>query len=220
MESNLCKIFVGNVPFQCDKNEFVNCFEKMQGYIRAEIICKLGTTVCRGFGFVTFDCPENAKLLLEKHITIKDRTLRFTQYLTSSENQIPPEKHIVPMQIESSKNLIIVKNVGDMTRQDIHDFFSNFGIVGKHFIMTDHETGLSKKYAVIEMPEKDVYECLLKVREIKHGDQLLEMSRWKIKKCIKEKPITKDDLVNAFLAGKNLGMIEGLKKKHNIVINK
>lgn len=124
------------------------------------------------------------------------------------------------MQIESSKNLIIVKNIGDMTRKDIYDFFSNFGIVGKHFIMTDHETGLSKKYAVVEMQESDVYECLLKVKEVKCGEKSLEMSRWKIKKIAKEKPITKDDLVNAFLAGKNFGMLEGLKKKHNIVINK
>lgn len=222
MESNLCKIFVGNVPFQCNQVEFANCFEKIQGYVKAEIIYKLGTTISRGFGFVTFDCPENAKKLLDKTIMFKDRVLRFTQYMVSMEEIATqqPEKHIVPMQIESSKNLLIVKNVGDMTRSDVYDFFSNFGNVGKHFIMTDHETGISKNYAVVEMTDKDVYDCLLKVKEVKRGEQILEISKWKIKKCMKEKPITKNDLFNAFIAGKNLGMIEGLKRKHNIVVNK
>lgn len=220
MESNLCKIFVGNVPFQCNQLEFTSCFEKMRGYVKAEIIYKPGTLVSRGFGFVTFDCSENAKDLLDKTIIFKDRVLRFTQYVANMELSIPPEKHIVPMQTESSKNLLIIKNVGDMTRNDVLDFFSNFGNVGKHFIMTDHETGISKNYAVVEMIDKDVYDCLLKVKEIKRGEQNLEISRWKIKKCMKEKPITKNDLFNAFIAGKNLGMIEGLKRKHNIVINK
>lgn len=220
MESNLCKIFVGNVPFQCNQIEFASCFEKMHGYIKAEIIYKLGTTISRGFGFVTFDSPENAKELLDKTIIFKDRILRFTQYMANMELNMQPEKHIVPMQTESSKNLLIVKNVDEMTRNDVFDFFSNFGSVGKHFIMTDHETGISKNYAVVEMIDKDVYDCLLKVKELKRGDQNLEISRWKIKKCMKEKPITKNDLFNAFIAGKNMGMIEGLKRKHNIVVNK
>lgn len=222
MESNLCKIFVGNVPFQCNQVEFASCFEKMQGYVKAEIIYKVGTTISRGFGFVTFDCHENSKKLLDKTIIFKERVLRFTQYLVTQEMEIPqqPEKHVVPMQVESSKNLIIVKNVGDMTRSDVYDFFSNFGNVGKHFIMTDHETGMSKNYAVVEMIDKDVYDCLLKVKEIKYEDHALEISKWKIKKCMREKQITKHDLFNAFIAGKNVGMIEGLKRKHNIIINK
>jgi RNA recognition motif-containing protein len=192
----------------------------MQGYVKAEIIYKLGTTISRGFGFVTFDCPENAKELLNKTIVFKERVLRFTQYMVALELTQQPEKHIVPMQVETSKNLIIVKNVGDMTRNDVYEFFSNFGNVGKHFIMTDHETGVSKNYAIVEMTDKDVYECLIKLKEVKFGTQTLEIARWKLKKCTKEKPITKNDLFNAFIAGKNVGMIEGLKRKHNIVVNK
>jgi len=220
MESNLCKIFVGNVPFQCDKNEFTNCFEKMQGYVKADIIYKLGTNICRGFGFVTFDSPENAKLLLEKSVSIRDRTLRFTQYLTTLETYIVPDKHVIPMTIESSKNLIIVKNIANMTRMDVYNFFTNFGTVGKHFIMTDHETGISKNYAVVEIIEQDVYEWLLKIKEIDCENNILEISRWKLKKTIKSKPITKYDLANAFVAGKKIGIIEGSKSNHNLIINK
>lgn len=216
MESNLCKIFVGNVPFQCTQTEFSECFVGMQGYVKAEIIYKLGTTTSRGFGFVTFDSPERASELLRKTIQFKDRELRFTQYLNCPENlQQHTEKHIVPISNDCNKNLIVVKNVCNMTREDIYKFFSDFGNVGKHFIVTDHETGIQKNCAVVEMIDKDVYECLLKVKEINYGSQTLEISKWKIKKYFKEKPITKNDLFNAFMAGKNLGVLEGMKKKEN-----
>ena len=219
MESSMCKIFVGNVPFQCGQVEFTECFEKMAGFIKAEIIYKLGTTISRGFGFVTFDSPENARDLLHRTISFKDRPLRFTQYVANVEGV--EEKIVVPFQCgqsECTKNLIIVKNVGKMTREDIFIFFSNFGLVGKHFIVSDHETGILKSYAIVEMLEKDVFDCLLKVKEINHESEVLEISRFRPKKCSKEKQITKNDLFNAFIAGKNLGMIEAFKKKPGCVL--
>jgi hypothetical protein len=33
-----CKIFVGNVPYQCTQDEFEKCFENVQGFVKAEII--------------------------------------------------------------------------------------------------------------------------------------------------------------------------------------
>lgn len=207
------KIFVGNVPFQCTHGEFSSCFDKMQGFVKAEIIYKIGTNISRGFGFVTFDTPSNANELLNKTVMFKDRYLRFTPYYVPNENQ---EKQTTHVQIETSKNLMMVKNVENLSREEIYNFFSNFGQVGKHFIMTDHETGIKKNYAIVEIIDNEVYNCLLKMKEVTYGSEILEISKWKIKKYTRDKPITRNDLFNAFVAGKHMGMMEGIKRKLDI----
>ena len=53
------KIFVGNVPFQCSKEEFTDCFNKYKGFLDADIVNRFNSENCRGFGFVTFKiCPD------------------------------------------------------------------------------------------------------------------------------------------------------------------
>ena len=192
----------------------------MDGYIKAELIYKPGTTLSRGFGFVTFDSPENANKLLYKTVTFKDRILRFTEYVSNGDS--PENKNICQTNDNDQlNNLIIVKNTGNMTREDIYNFFSTFGSIGKHFIVTDRNTGISKNYAVVEIIENDVYDCLLKIKDIEWKSTNLEISKWKSKKTNKSnKLITKNDLFNAFIAGKNLGMIEALKSSKKTVCYK
>src|SRR5437870_11420355 len=33
-----CKIFVGNIPYQCTQEEFEKCFQNINGFMKAEII--------------------------------------------------------------------------------------------------------------------------------------------------------------------------------------
>jgi RNA recognition motif-containing protein len=222
MESNSCKVFVGNVPFQCEQNEFHECFENLTGFIRAEIVCKPGTTISRGFGFITFDSAENAKKILENNeIIFKDRTLRFTQYLNSdyqkhntSDNEIKYITNSIP--IIKNKNFLSVKNINKkMTRDELFNIFTKFGSVGRYFIVTDPDTGDTKSYAVVEMLNDAVYELLLMQREIKlDNENVLELSRWKTQKVYnmtKDKKITKYDLYKAFTAGRNVGMMEAFR---------
>jgi RNA recognition motif-containing protein len=130
-------------------------------------------------------------------------------------NIITHEKHSIStngnMYI-NNKNLLIIKNIKNMTREDVYEFFSNFGTVGKHFIVTDHDTGLSKNYAIVEIIEKDVYDALLNLKEITYQEYSLDIIKWKANKPIKNKTITKNDLYNAFVAGKHFGFLESIKK--------
>lgn len=216
MESHLCKVFVGNVPFQCNQSEFRECFEKMTGFIKAEIICKPGTDISRGFGFVTFDTPENAKKLIgNESIIFKDRNLRFTEYqITDNIKNIIPETNISsPIDcVLKNKNFIVVKNIkNDMTREDLYNIFSKYCNVGRHFFVTDHDTGKQKSYAVVEILNDSVYDYLIKQKEIKYDSHILELSKWKMQKSNKEKKITKHDLFKAFTAGRSIGMIEAFR---------
>jgi nucleolin len=232
MESQLCKIFVGNVPFQCNQDEFQECFEKMEGYIRAEIVCRPGTNISRGFGFITFNTPKNAKQLIGKEgIIFKDRSLRFTEYTRNNandcENHNSQNKNLniftTDTTIGSSsvrdKNFITVKNLKkNTTREELYDIFSKYGEIGKHFIVSDQETGDVKGYAVVEIIDNSLFDFLIKQKElIIDGSHVLELSKWKTQKCYvsQDKKITKYDLFKAFTAGKNLGMMEAQRSKYN-----
>lgn len=232
MESHSCKIFVGNVPFQCNQEEFQECFEKMEGYIKAEIVCRPGTNISRGFGFVTFNTPKNAKQLIGREgIIFKDRSLRFTEYAFNNTNDCENYKYqnknldmftvgaIIGSSSVQDKNFITVRNLKkNTTRDDLYDIFSKYGEIGKHFIVSDQETGNAKSYAVVEIIDNSLFDFLIKQKElIIDGSHVLELSKWKTQKCYisQDKKITKYDLFKAFAAGKNLGMIEAQRSKYN-----
>ena len=83
-----CKIFVGNVPFDCTDNEFKDAFIHFDGYLNAELISRSQTNNTRGFGFVAFINSDYVNKFLEKKekIIIKDRTLRFTKYTEKNDS--------------------------------------------------------------------------------------------------------------------------------------
>lgn len=75
------KVFVGNVPFQCSREDFQKCFCDMEGFINADIIRRFRSKLSRGFGFVVFRNKEQAESLINRtDIKIKDRVLRFSPY--------------------------------------------------------------------------------------------------------------------------------------------
>lgn len=186
MECNLCKIFVGNVPFNCTQSEFYECFEKIIGFMNAEIICSSDTNMSRGFGFITFDTYENAKNILNvSNIMLKDRVLRFSEYIMN--NNV---KHESINTINLNKNLIVVKNINpNITRDDLYKMFSSYDTLGKYFIVSDRNTGNYKSYAIVEILNDSVYEFLINQKEIMYDSNIYEICKWKmpIKICRSDK---------------------------------
>lgn len=171
---NLSKVFVGNVPFNCSQKEFEKCFENMEGYVRSDIIYKQGTNLSRGFGFVTFNNSENANNLIKTgNIIFKDRQLRFTEYTLFNVNNVNNVK------FKNDKNLLIVKNLDEtISRDKLYEIFSEYGNVGRYFIITDVNTGTLKNSAIIEIIDNSVYEKLLSMKYIKYGDTVMEICKW------------------------------------------
>jgi RNA recognition motif-containing protein len=220
---------VGNVPFECSQNEFGECFKEFKGFIKAEIIYKNGTTVSRGFGFVTFDSPEHAKLLIDKEsITFKDRNLRFTEYMMDSESykslktQSNKDQYIFNDGCIRNKNFLIVKNINNnMTRKELCDIFSKFSKVGRHFIVTDQDTGTSKSYAVVEILNDTIYDLLLEQKEIRYDSLTFQVSKWRFQKNQDHQKITKYDLYKAFTIGKKFDMMNSYRiTRQNFTKNK
>jgi RNA recognition motif-containing protein len=67
-----CKIFVGNVPFDCTNDEFKEPFKNIEGCTLAELVNRSNNSNTRGFGFLTFENSEYANnfLNLKEKITL------------------------------------------------------------------------------------------------------------------------------------------------------
>ncbi len=101
------KIFVGNVPFHCTRDEFQECFKHLEGFETADIIRRYKSKLSRGFGFVVFKDEDQANKLLDMDdIMLKDRVLRFSPYEQDddiSPKQVEEVKDVDTVQIPISK---------------------------------------------------------------------------------------------------------------------
>ena len=101
----------------------------------------------------------------------------------------------------------------ELTREDLKKLFNQYEPIGRHFIVSDTTTGESKGNGVIEIISKSHFDKLLQEKYIV-GDNntVYELTKWKLQKnAIGEKRITKNDLHQAFIAGRNVGIIETLR---------
>lgn len=87
------KVFVGNVPYQCTREEFQDCFKDMEGFVNADIIRRYKSKLTRGFGFVVFETREQADNIMKNDtIQLKDRILRFSEYSFDKTDKIKEDK--------------------------------------------------------------------------------------------------------------------------------
>lgn len=222
--STECKIFVGNVPYNCQQIEFSECFNKLKGYKHCEIIIRPGTSVSRGFGFVIFDNKTDADLLLnsDDDIILKDRTLRFSIYNKSEEyinNMANKDNN------DRIKHFIYVSGLDNtLTSLQLREIFGKYGDLGMCYINTDRMTGQSKCTGVVEFREALTAEKLLKQNTIKNNNNTFILSPL-VKKNInkntfngtRSRIITRNkintksqDYLAGFAAGRSVGFREGL----------
>jgi len=158
------KIFVGNVPFDCTSEEFINCFKHIQGFKNAELVLK-DNKETKGFGFVMFDSEKNIEQLAKSEINVRGRILRFSKY-----NEIGKKG--------KSNYIHIFGLTDDITREDIYESLKNVNI-GKYFIETDRNTGESKCTAIVEIKDKNVLSKILESKTIEIKDKKFQCDMYK-----------------------------------------
>jgi RNA recognition motif-containing protein len=158
------KLFVGNIPFDCNKNDFKNIFKKYKGFKNAELISD--NNKC--FGFVLFDDKNSMENILQNNnIFIKDRKLRLTRYNNKN---------------KETNNYIKLSNIPSIiTDDDIRKEFENYSEIGKCFIEMDRITGKYKTTGIVEIIDTDIYNQLLDLDIILINDQPINMSSYENK---------------------------------------
>lgn len=186
------KIFVGNVPFECNTIEFKKCFENMYGYVNAEIVTKYNTVIqqnihfdanrrsgtSRGFGFVTVNNQETANNLLNNtNINFKDRTLRFTEYIGNNrkdsvhifvnknqEKQIFDDVNIYMF----DNNLKVISNK-TISTEKLREIFKNYN-TQICFMFVDRDSGTETNIGIIKFCDNSDYINLLNSEKIIYDD--------------------------------------------------
>ena len=199
-----CKIFVGNVPFDCNNIEFRECFKNVNGYIIADLINM------RGFGFVELQNSHYRDLILNGNSSffIRNRKLRLSVYDNTGKNNIETSSFIKLEQISPN-----------ITREDIQNEFSNFCKVGKCFIDTNRLTGEKLSTGLVEIFDAEVLHQLLSLGMLlMHDKSELVLKPFNIKspnnniyKHKKKLSLSKEEYFEIYNAGRNAGLIEGSK---------
>ena len=206
------KIFVGNVPYQCTNNEFIECFKNIDGFLKGEIIKGHKNNNSRGFGFITFEKEINIEYLRGLDIRLKNRLLRFSVYQNNL-NIVKNIKPIKPLNIikinDNNKNInkninyLVVHNLDDNNNKEYlkNIFEENNYNIGKHFIKTNNNTGEILDYGLVEIINKNEYDILLKNKFIQYNDIQYKITTYKTKQF---KPFKREHKYFAYIANKIL----------------
>jgi RNA recognition motif-containing protein len=198
-----CKIFVGNVPFECTNVEFRECFKNIKGYVTADLINM------RGFGFVVLDNKFLRDSILDNNnFFIKNRKLRLSLY----DNQ--------QKDLTERSSYIKLENISqNMSRDDICNEFKNFCQVGKCFIDTNRVTGEKLSTGLVEIFDVEVLHHLLSLGSILMPDKseiILKPFSNNQNLYKKKQSLSKEEYFQIYNAGRNAGLIEGTKLKMNL----
>lgn len=169
-----CKIFVGNVPYQCTQEDFEKCFEKIPGFVRAEIVSIQKTNLSRGFGFITMKSPSDAEKLKHRNdIIFKGRVLRFTSYHHENFGVIQnlyPNNYVFVNGIPNGKN-----------RNWLKEAFSDYEPIKKCFVMINRDSGETKKSGIIEVVEDSKYKSILAKKYHNIDGQILDTTKYRLR---------------------------------------
>lgn len=135
------KIFVGNIPYKCNNEEFKNIFINEEGFIKSEVQDNYSNTT-KGFGFIEFDNKENAQKCLDKEFEFKSRQLRLSEYKSK---------------LNDYKKIFVKDLDVNLSLTDFEQYFLKFGKLTKFYLITDRYTGDSKGMGVIEFETDESY---------------------------------------------------------------
>jgi hypothetical protein len=193
-----CKIFVGNVPFDCCSSEFKDCFKHINGYVTADLIN------LRGFGFVVLQNKlQRDQTIVDNNFFIKNRKLRLSKYDNQTKGTV------------EKSSFIKLENISDnITRDDIYKEFKNLCEVGKCFIDTNRVTGEQLSTGLVEIFDVEVLHQLLSLGSILMKDKseiILKPFTQNIISHKKKLSLTKEEYYEIYNAGRNAGLIEAAK---------
>lgn len=151
------RIYVGNLPWSIDTEEYINFFEQFGEVSRdGTFICNDGMGRSKGFGFVEFTRTEDAMAIVESEdsIEMSGRTLKINMANRQKER---PQRNSPRLNRESNgqqseSNTLFMGNLSfDNKEHDIQEFFNDFGSTSVRMGFKDN--GLNKGFCHVQFED-------------------------------------------------------------------
>lgn len=200
------KIFVGNVPFQCTREEFIDCFKDFDGFITADIIRRYRSKLSRGFGFVVFSDKTYANKLLDgQMVVLKDRILRFSVYDTSNKEESDQDHDNYQVYLNNFDKDITYDKLLKLLEK--YDTVKSKGSIESCTLNSKNE----EKYAIVTLKSDKVYYEILEAND-KNFDAYPYMVKTKKPKVPNSRTAYREGFNAGQIVGYKQGVLETLKK--------
>lgn len=151
---NTFKIFVSNIPYDCNKEEFNKLFVDVKGFVSSDLVMKPNIPFSRGFGYITVDSQNAYDSVMKSIIKIKERTLKFSPF--------DPVKKIYSAHVKFIPQ--------DFSEQMLTNVLSKYGqVIRCHFDM-NYNTKTPKGTAVVDFNDVVTFKKILMEKNIKIDD--------------------------------------------------
>ncbi|GFP99043.1 28 kDa ribonucleoprotein chloroplastic [Phtheirospermum japonicum] len=146
--SEEAKLYVGNIPYDIDRDKLSHLFDKAGVVKMARVMYHRETKQSRGFGFVTMSTVEEAERAVEimHRFDVKGRFLIVEK---ASPKGTRPER--APRSFEPSYRIYAGNLPWTMDESRLEQIFSEYGKVVKAEVVSDRETGKSRGFGFVVM---------------------------------------------------------------------
>jgi len=152
------KLYCGNISFETSKEMLLEEFEKFGVVNDVFLPIDTRTGYKRGFAFIRMENEEGAQAAIEglNGITLEGRTIEVN--LSLPRGQAPPKRNRAP---GVPKTKIYIGNIPfDTTPDSLSTIFYNYGTVLDCYLPIDANTGMSRGFGFITMPEEEAQKAI------------------------------------------------------------
>lgn len=154
------RVFVGGISWRTTDRDLREYFGEF-GAIKDCLVCKdQWTGKSRGFGFLSFEDPEVAKMLISKTHNIGGRTVQVKTAVPKSNNVSHPEAPRIPVGQNRTK-LFVGGLHRSVSNKEFRAYFEPYGKLTDAFIMYNMQSRRSRGFGFVTfVSQESAHKCL------------------------------------------------------------
>lgn len=152
------KLFIGGISFDTTDESLRSYFEKYGTITDCVVIKEANTNKSKGFGFVTFETEEEADACMaERPHELQERNIDVKRAVSREESS-RPGAHV------QVKKVFIGGVKGEITEEELREYFGEFGTVMEVEIPVDKTTSKQRGFAFVTFDDFDPVDKLVAKR--------------------------------------------------------
>ncbi len=191
------KIFVSNVPYDCEASDLTDLLSKYDGFQEVKMNTD-STGKARGNGIAVFDTRDNAFKLLDVKEEINGRSLKFFKFINK---RVP------------ANNTLYVDNLPDGMQSDElkETLEKTYGSIGRCYV---NKSKTGKTSATVDVKDSDSFKQALDDKILTYNDTDIYMKRYVSRNVNVKIPSNLDKISrkNAYISGFNAGRKYGFNE--------